>query len=255
MTMLDRAHGEMESGGNAERLRFYERLADAEVFLLLARESGGDSIEPEVFPLEDGPVVLAFDTEERLSEFRPGAAYAALTGRALARMLAGQGLGVGLNLGVAPSSFLMDADAVDWLAGTLEGAPEAADARLQEVAAPRGLPEVLVTALDAKLAGLQGLASHAWLASVRYEGNQSGHVLAFSDPIPGAESALSCAVREALVFSGIDAGSLDVTFVGATDVLAKRLAKVALRFDLPTRPDTEAPDAPGTDPARPPKLR
>ena len=98
MTMLDRAYGEMEAGGDTERLRFYERLADAELFLLLEREAEGGRIAPQVFPLEEGPVVLAFDTEDRLAEFSPGAAYAAMTGRALAEMLAGQGLGVGLNL-------------------------------------------------------------------------------------------------------------------------------------------------------------
>ena len=69
MTVLDRAHAAMEQGGDAERLRFYERLADAELKLLLDREAGGETIAPRIFPLEDGPVVLVFDTEERLTEF------------------------------------------------------------------------------------------------------------------------------------------------------------------------------------------
>ena len=201
MTMLDRAHAEMQGGGDAERLRFYDRLCDAELFLLLEDEAQGDRIAPRVFPLEDGPVVLTFDTEERLAEFEPGAAYAAMTGRSLAGLLAGQGLGVGLNLGVAPSSFLMPPDGLDWLAGAVLDKPEETEAQLQEVASPRDLPETLVTALDAKLAGLQGLARHAWLAAVRYSGNRKGHALVFTDPLPGAEAALSQAVREALVFS------------------------------------------------------
>ena len=93
MTVLDAAHAAMETGGDAARLRFYERLADAELFLLLEREAAGDRIAPHVFPLDDGPVVLAFDTEERLAAFSDGAAYAALTGRSLAGLLMGQGLG------------------------------------------------------------------------------------------------------------------------------------------------------------------
>ena len=109
-TPLDRAHAAMEAdpGEAAMRLAFYDCLAGAEVFLLLQAEAEGDRITPEVFDLETGPVVLAFDREERLAAFlgRP-APYAALSGRRLAGMLAGQGLGLGLNLDVAPSAMLL----------------------------------------------------------------------------------------------------------------------------------------------------
>ena len=140
MTVLDRAHAAMEQGGDAERLRFYERLADAELKLLLDREAGAETIAPRIFPLEDGPVVLVFDTEERLTEFAGPAAYADLTGRTLMSMIAGQGLGLGLNLGTAPSAFLMGADAVDWLAGTLGGAPTENEAAPTEIARPAPFP-------------------------------------------------------------------------------------------------------------------
>ena len=89
-TVLDEAHAAMVAApeNGAARLRFYERLADSELFLLLERESDGESIEPQVFPLEGGPVVLVFDRELRLGEFlgKP-APYAALSGRQAAKLL------------------------------------------------------------------------------------------------------------------------------------------------------------------------
>ena len=47
-TPLDRAHDAMqaEPGDDAARLRFYERLADAELFLLLDAEAEGDRSNP-----------------------------------------------------------------------------------------------------------------------------------------------------------------------------------------------------------------
>ena len=56
MTPFDAAHAAMEAGGEAERLRFYDRLASVELFLLLDRPADGDRIVPRQFPLEDGPV-------------------------------------------------------------------------------------------------------------------------------------------------------------------------------------------------------
>ena len=255
MTVLDKAHAAMEAGGDGQRLRFYDRLADAELKLLLEREAEGDRIAPRIFPLEDGPVVLVFDTEERLAEAAGAAPYADLTGRALIEMLAGQGIGLGLNLGVAPSAFLMGADAIDWLAETLGDRPEERQAQPREIAPPAAVPEALLAALDAKLPGLAGLAQHAWLAAVTYADGRRGHLLAFTGALPGAEPALARAIREALVFSGLEAGELDVTTLSETDPLADRLSRVALRFDLPQPEPAQTPSSPGMDPDRPPRLR
>jgi hypothetical protein len=66
------------------------------------------------------------------------------------------------------------------------------------------------------------------------------------------------AAGEALTFSGIEAGEMDVVFLSSTDPVLPSLARVALQFDLPS-PDplalAAAPSAPGTDPMRPPRLR
>lgn len=73
----------------------------------------------------------------------------------------------------------------------------------------------------------------------------------------GAEAPLARAVNEALVFSGIEAGALDVVFLSETDPFTARIARVGLRFDLPEpqEPQRAAPTAPGSDPSKPPRLR
>ena len=214
-TPLDTAHAAMEAApdDDAARLRFFERLADSELFLMLEAEAEGETIRPETFSVADGEFVLAFDREERLSAFsgRP-APYAALSGRAIVGMLAGQGIGLALNPEVAPSQLLVPAEAVAWLAGTLEQGPDETEHRITELRPPAGVPERLLEALDAKLATARGLASAAWLVEAAYGAEGRGHVLGVIDARPGAEAALARAVNEALTFSGIEAGVLDVAF-------------------------------------------
>jgi len=259
-TPLDQAHAAMQAapGDDAARLRFFERLADSELFLMLVREAAGEQVEPETFEVADGTFVLAFDREERLAQFagRP-APYAALSGRVLAQMLAGQGIGLGVNLEVAPSSILIPAEALGWLSETLENAPDEVEARIAEVSAPSGLPEDLLTALDAKLATAGGLAEAAFLVAATYPEGGRGHLLAFVDAVDGAQGALAKAAGEALTFSGIEAGAMDVGFFAASDPVAGQLARVGLRFDLPKPPDPEQVEriAPGSDPDSPPILK
>lgn len=258
-TDLDRLHRAMEAapGDDAARLAFYDRLADAELYLLLARESEGGTIEPALFDLEEGRVALVFDREERLAAFAEGPApYAALPGRVAAGWLAGQGLGLGLNLGVADSAFLLPAAGVGWFAATLGHAPEVAAARPVAYGPPAGLPEALLRTLDAKLARVAGHAARAHLVAATWEGGRRGHLLAFEGARAGAEAALAKAVSEALVFSGLEAGSLDVTFLAPGDAALPALVRQALTIALPEpAPQVAAPAAPGSDPARPPRLR
>ena len=240
---------------DSARLRFYERLADGELFVLLEAEPEGEIIRPRLFETGEGTFALVFDRETRLADFAGSVPYAALSGRTLAGMLAGQGLGIGLNLTVAPSEFLVPAAAVDWLNQTLGHAPAEVNARPESVQAPVGLPEVLLRALDAKLAIAGGLAKLAYLAGVTYDDGTRGHLLAFVDVVPGAEDTLARLVGEALTFSGLEAGALDVASFAPHDEMAARLARVALRFDLPAPEAGLAPSAPGMDPDRPPRLR
>jgi hypothetical protein len=256
-TPLDRAHAAMEAApeDEARRRAFYDRLALSELHVLLAEEPSGARVAPQVFPLDEGPVVLAFDLEERLSAFAGGPApYAALSGRALAKMLAAEGLGLGLNL-EQPSAILLPPAAMDWLAQRSAEAPRALSERPVALHPPGDLPEGLLAALDARLSAAGGRAEAAWLAEAEYAGGARAALLAFTGTAPGAEGALAQAAGEALAFSGLEAGWLDVAFVERAEAMARRLAAVALRIDLPAQPAPEAPAAPGSDPDRPPRLR
>ncbi len=262
-TPLDQAHALMESApdDDALRLRFYERLADAELFLLLAEESDGDTLSPAVFRLEDGDFAMTFDLEERLAAFSDAPApYAALPGRIAARELAALGVGLGLNIGVAPSAFLLPMPALAWLSETLGHAPEATEARPVAFHDGGALPPALIAALADKLARLGGYADHVVLAGVRYHDGRRGHMLAFVGPRPGTEAALAKAVSEALVFSGVEAGELDVAFLAADDPALAAMSAQGRRLDMPVPPPENVqiiggPAAPGMDPARPPRLR
>lgn len=258
-TALDTAYTAMTAApqDDAARLRFFERLADSELFLMLTEEAKGENISPELFYVADGRFVLAFDREDRLARFaeRP-VPYVALSGRVLSSMLAGQGIGLGLNLEVAPSSMLIPSEALGWLAETLQHGPEEVQQRLAEFLPPAGLPDDLLTALDAKLATAVGLAEAAYLVGTKSEGGGYGHLLGFIGAVEGAEPALAKAASEALTFSGIEAGAMDVGFFGAHDQAAASLARVGLRFDLP-QPEARvvAQTIPGSNPDKPPILK
>ena len=180
-THLDRAHTALEAGGEKERLRFYETLAAAELFLLLEGEAEGDQVVPQAFEVEGQAFVLAFDTEERLAGFAGGAAaYVALSGRAVAEMLSEAGLGLGLNLEAGPSAMLLPPEAMVWLIQTLGAGPQEVEAQPEEIFAPMGLPEALLIALDTRLATAQDMAASAYLVGVGYD---SGCLL-YTSPSP-----------------------------------------------------------------------
>jgi hypothetical protein len=257
---LDAAYAAMMAApdDDAARMRYYARLADGMLYLMLEQEAEGGAVQPMVVAIEDAQVVLAYDTEDRLAATTDAPVpYAELPGRVVAAQLAGQNIALGINLGVGEAEFLVSPEALIWLAQTLNNAPANVSARPVAFEAPRGLPANLMQALDAKLARAGGLAQTALLAAVRYEDGRQGHMLAYVGAVPGAEAALTRAASEALIFSGVEAGEMDVTFLAADLPVVDRMARVALRFDLPI-PAAAAPTspaAPGMDPTKPPKLR
>lgn len=257
---LDLAYGRMTTGGEADQLRFYRVLADATLFLLLEREAEGEVIVPRVFDLPDGPVLLAFDSEDRLAAMGDGPLpYAALPGRIIAQQMVGQGLSLGLNLGTdAACETLLPPEAMDWLTEMLATAPSAVEAQVAQFLAPQGLPPVLIDALEAAMIGVSGLAQAGLLAAVQYKDGRRGHMLAVVGAQPAAHPALARAMGEALTFSGVEAGELDVTFLADQDPGLAALLRVARVFEVPQPPEPEAalsPKAPGSDPDKPPMLR
>jgi hypothetical protein len=258
-TPLDLAHAAAEAAPEdvAARLRFMERVLDAELFVLLEAEAE-TSLRPHVFPLEAGRFVAAFDRDDRLAAFLDAPApYAALSGRRLVRMLAGSGVGLALNVGVAPSETLLPAEAVDWLAAAAEPGGAFAAARPREIAPPADAPAALLDALAAKAPALAGLAAEAWLARLTYDDGSERLALGVVGAPEAAETAVAAAIAEAARFSGAEAAAVDVLFVGAESALRAAFARKGLRLEIPTPcasvPDT--PRAPGTDPDRPPILR
>jgi len=172
-------------------------------------------------------------------------------------MLAGQGVGIGLNLGEAPSAMVLPVGAIDWLAEAAMGEDEAVDAKPLEISKPVGVPEALIVALDGKLANMGGVVGAAHLVSVKYEGGAAGHMLALVNVPEAAKTGVSEALSEALRFSGVEAGQLDLAFLAPEDPHLESFVRAGLGFEIPDLilPKTPAPLAPGMDPDKPPVLR
>lgn len=257
MTPLDSAYASMEAApeDDSRRLAFYGLFADTELYIMLADEADDGEVRPALFDVEGANYLVAFDREDRLTGFTGEITpYAALPGRGLAAMIAGEGIGIALNAEL-PSAMLIPPDAVDWLSETLAQGPSEITTRPQSFHKPLTLPDDLMSALDASLVNATGLAAAAWLAGVTYDDGVKGHVVVFAGAAPGAEQALAATVREALVFSGHEEGWLDVAFLAVDDPILTSLADFARALPLPLpEPVAERP-APGSDPARPPRLR
>lgn len=256
-TTLDTAYENMQQNESAAPA-FYARFLEAELFLMLDDEISGGQAQPTVLETSDGALALVFDLEERLAAFSEGAAdYVALSGRRIAALLAGQGIGIGLNLGDAPSAMVLPPDAVQWLAESAIGEDAEVEAKPLEITKPAGVPEELIVALDVKLANMGGVVSAAYLVSASYESGENGHMLALVNVPEPAKHGVSEALSEALRFSGVEAGRLDLAFLAGDDPHLEKFARVGLGFDIPELmlPKAAAPKAPGMDPDSPPILR
>ena len=257
LTPLDTAYLEMQEDEGAA-LAFYARFLEAELFLMLEAEVAGGQARPMVMETSDGALALVFDLEERMAAFGEQATdYVALSGRRIAALLAGQGVGIGLNLGEAASAMVLPVDAVQWLADSAIGEDEEVEAKPLEISAPAGVPEALIKALDSKLANMAGVVGAAHLVSVAYEEGAQGHLLALVNVPEPAKHGVSEALSEALRFSGIEAGRLDLAFLTLDDPHLPQFARVGLGFEIPdlVLPTAPAPAPPGMDPEKPPILR
>ncbi len=252
-TPIDRAHRARTEapGDEAVALRFHERVLDAELLLVLSGE-GEAELRPLVLELAEGRLVLGFDRDDRLADFLgEPAPFVALSGREAVRLLAGQGLGLALNLG-AESATVLDAEAVGWLAGRAGDAPDEAAARARRFVRPDP-PEALLAALGPKLAAMAGRIASAHLVEAHYA-DASAHPLLVLAGVPeGDRQGVAAAVAEAVRFSGPEGVALDVAFLEPGTPGHAAAARVGLRLDLPPREELER-RGPGMDPDRPPRL-
>jgi hypothetical protein len=260
MTGLDQAQAAVLAtdgpGADAARLTFFHRFADTPLFVLLEREAEGASFEPRIFDLTEGRAVLAFDLEERLARMGQGPMpYAELPGRVLARLLAGEGLALGLNFGAAcASEMLLPAEAMQWLDTVL--APQSdvmqSDVGLGDLTRldpPHpglllALSQILQNAPDTWAGMAQGLAVYS---------RDGAGVILVQGAAPGVDTALQSSLFEALRFCDLSGQVIDIGFVGA-----KGLPDGGARMIWPAPLPASAPvntKPPGMDKDQPPKLR
>ena len=254
-TPLDAAHAAQAATPDdaGARLRFYERVLDAELVAPLLAEAAEGSIDLAVYDLSDGRFVLAFDREERMAAFLDAPApFAALSGRRLAALLDGRKLGLALNLG-APSATLLPPESVDWLARMAASVPQPMSARISALSPPGEVPAALLVGLGTKLAAMADVVGSAFLARATHESGETQLLVALAGVPEPARASVAAAVAEAVRFVE-GAAALDVLFVDAGTPLFAAAARNGARLAIP-RPASSPPSAPGTDPDRPPRLR
>jgi len=261
MTPLDQAHALMDKDPEADRhrLRFYQQLADSPLFLLLEQEATEAAISPKILTVDGQDFVLGFDSEARLGDFiQQETAFATVTGRDLAQMLAGKNIGLGLNLGVAPSAILIPPEALDWLLEALANPVVEVQDRPVSFHAPANLSGDFAGALALRLQACSGMLEAAYLVDAAYETGARGLLLGIVRASSDREDMLRNIAAEAVSFTS-EGVVLDVVFLDTDSEVSARLAVVGLEIDIPVedleKAPAQIPAAPGMDPDKPPRLR
>jgi hypothetical protein len=254
LTPLDRAHAAAQADGadNAAMARFYALLVETPVMVPVHPVGEDAPISPQVFQLSTGPVALAFDEDERMTAFFDGPVeYVALTGRSLIAALAEQGIGLGLNLGDAPSAALLEAETIRWIAAEMGGEVDAMDlGGALTVSPPGSAPRSLLAALGERIAQMPGLVQEAWLVTLTPEAAEGRLALlllpgtAARRAMPGVVTALS----RAAAVHGSEAGNVSVGVLDETHQLLAPARRTGLALHPPpnrtTRGATASKDAP-----------
>lgn len=239
---------------DAARARVLNRLADTELFIALEGDPTDDRARLHLFDLQGVKLAIAADGEDRLADFlsRP-TAHAAMPGRALAALLAPEGVALMVNPGAA-SEMLLDPAMLGWLAEALSSAPAEDQAAPARLSAPA--PEMvaaLAEPLAARLADMAGLAASAALVSADWPGGACGHLLVIEGASEDLRPAIAKALAELLAFLPPLPEACDVAFD-----LTLPAGALILRLD-PVEPPATARQkgrkAPGSDPEKPPILR
>ena len=252
-TALDQAYSAMMGEPDDEILRssYYSVLAASEVFVLLEEEAVS-SIVPKLIEMEGVRYALVFDTEARLSEFaQTQSPYAGMSGRALVESLTGARLGLAINAGVAETANFIPPEALDWMQTRLGEDLSTGDEEIEELLSPDALEVPLLQALDARLAVFAGPDRSAYLVKAQYA-KETANLMIFVGIPEAAKVAIAGALAEALRFLAPDM-ALDSVFVEQGDGIIAPAARVGLRFDM-NKVMADGPEAPGSDPDKPPIL-
>lgn len=238
---------------DAARARVLNRLADTELFVALDGDPVEDRVKLRMFDVDGNRLAVAADDEDRLAGFFGApTGHLAMPGRALAAMLAAEGVTLMVNP-AAPSEMLLDAGILGWLATALSQAPAEEQAAPARLSAPSpAMVAALAEPLAARLADMEGLTEAAALVAAEWADGSRGHLVVLSGADEAARPLLAKALAELLAFLPPLAEGCDVAFdlplpAGA---LVLRLEAVAAEPGPPSHPR-----APGSDPDKPPILR
>ncbi len=244
-TPLDIAFARFEADPENETLRraYFAAIMRSELQLLLNAEPD-QTLDPVLIEDNGHTYALGFDTADRLASFTETTAPSAiLAGRDALDILSPARLGLGLNLGVAASAYMLPKEALDWLV-TVGKEAKIATPIGDTFALPHAEQEFL-EALDMFLAGLAGQATTAHFAQLP----PSTPVLMFSGHPEIAKSALTKATAE--FFAILGAAPVAVMFEEDLDD-PDALRGAGLTFTLPKLAETKPP---GADKSKPPRLR
>jgi hypothetical protein len=243
--------------------RVADALMAAPLWLLLETEPAGDRFSPQLLELEAGPTALAFDDEDRLIAFTEvPAAHVCMPGRALISLLAGQGLNLAINPGVAPSEIFWDAAAISWAAEALSGDVDAETAQPHALIPPEGITTEALELLGLKLAALAPALAEAWLTEASFPDGSARLLMVLrlrgDDGDADAEADVARALADTGRLAGAALPELDAAFTAEGDALLLRARQVGMGVELPAppaQPARAAPEAPGSNPDKPPRLR
>jgi len=109
--------------------------------------------------------------------------------------------------------------------------------------------------LARKLDGLADLAEAAFLVEAGYTDGIRNRLLVIVGAEEQAAPAIAVAISEAVAFSGLEQGALDVTFAEAGSRIADQAEAVGHALELTSRAAVMGgPSAPGMNPDKPPRL-